>query len=150
MKKRWRDGSVQENLQRVLPRMTEKWFEAGAAALQPGKTWDEMHRFRLLTKRYRYTLEIFQPQYGPGLESRIKLLRNLQTYLGDINDCITAQQLLGPSDDGLHAALAERAQEKTSEMLKFWAQKFAGKEQMEAWKRYLERYAGRNRKLRSK
>ena len=129
-------------------RIAEKWFDAGEKALQPGVTWDEMHQFRLLTKRFRYSLEIFLPLYGPSLAKRIEQLRKLQNFLGDINDCITAQTLLGLDDvDGsVHQALADRAEKKTAELRQFWAETFSGPAPVESWTRYLAKYAGRTRR----
>ncbi len=143
---RWNDAlPVADNVARALPSLAEKWFAAGDKALQPGVTWDEMHQFRLLTKRFRYSLEIFAPLYGPSLLKRIEQLRKLQNFLGDINDCITAQTLLGLDDvDGsLHRALAERAEQKTSELRQYWAATFAGTGPTERWINYLAKYAGR-------
>jgi CHAD domain-containing protein len=145
-KSRWNESSpLDENLRDVLPQMTDKWFRAGNAAMQPGVPWEEMHHFRLLTKRFRYTLEIFQPLYGPSLEGRISQLRKLQTHLGDINDCITTRGLL-PDEDGSDAVARElqlRAEKKTAELRRFWEKTFGGAGAVAAWKNYLTRYAGR-------
>ena len=46
-----------------------------------------MHAFRLKTKRLRYTLELFRACYGPSFEQRIEALKEMQTLLGEINDC---------------------------------------------------------------
>src|SRR5437899_12663022 len=48
----------------ILPAMTEDLFRAGAEAAQAGSTHHQMHRFRLMAKRVRYTLEAFDPVYG--------------------------------------------------------------------------------------
>ena len=116
---RWREQeTVEQNVERVLPKMAAKWFAAGENAMQPGVSWEDMHRFRLLSKRFRYSLEIFAPLYGPSLETRIGLLRKLQNFLGEINDCITARTLLGARRSGcrVESALAERAERKTAEL----------------------------------
>jgi CHAD domain-containing protein len=145
-RQRWSESApVDENLREVLPRMAEKWFRAGDAAMKPGVDWEEMHEFRLLTKRFRYTLEIFQPLYGPSLETRITLLRKLQTYLGDINDCATTKTLLADTDgaETIDRGLEQRAEKKTVELRRFWQRTFGGKGPVAAWKRYLSHYAGR-------
>lgn len=143
---RWREHEpVEKEVQRVLPKMTEKWFAAGEIAMQPGVSWEDMHRFRLLSKRFRYSLEIFAPLYGPALEERIALLRKLQNFLGDINDCVTARLLLGADDPGtvVESSLAARAEAKTAELHSFWQKNFSGPEAVASWTRYLSRYAGR-------
>jgi CHAD domain-containing protein len=146
MKTRWDDRKdVAANLANILPRLAEDWFAAGADAMRKGADWDEMHRFRLLTKRFRYTLEIFEPLYGPGLRARIQQLRELQTHLGDVNDCITAEPLIGSGDDAkaLRAALRNRARVKSGELRRFWVEKFGGAGPQAGWNRYLARFAGR-------
>ena len=143
---RWHDAlPVADNVGRVLPSLAAKWFAAGEEALQPGKTWEEMHRFRLLTKRFRYSLEIFVPLYGPALSGRIEELRKLQNYLGDINDCVTAQTLLGleDTDGALYRALAEKAEHLTADLRTYWASTFSGPIPVEKWTTYLAKYAGR-------
>jgi CHAD domain-containing protein len=146
----WNDTlPVSDNVARTLPSLAKKWFAAGEKGLQPGRTWDEMHQFRLLTKRFRYSLEIFLPLYGPTLAKRIEQLRKLQNFLGDINDCVTAQTLLGLDDmDGsLHQALSERAERRTTELREYWAATFSGRVPAEKWTAYLSKYAGRTRRL---
>lgn len=94
-KTRWNDEApVEEAVRKVLPRIAAKWFRAGEAAMNTGMSWEDMHDFRLLTKRFRYTLEIFRPCFGSSLEERIGLIRTLQTYLGEVNDCVTTEALL--------------------------------------------------------
>ena len=61
MKKLWKDSlTLRENLQRRMPKLARQYFDEGREALAPGTDWTEMHQFRLQTKRFRYTLEIFQ------------------------------------------------------------------------------------------
>ena len=62
---------------------------AGAAAARAGVEYAQMHRFRLLVKRYRYTLEILGTN-----QAQLKILRALQDRLGAINDCVTAADLI--------------------------------------------------------
>lgn len=147
-KRRWNEaGAIEENLAKVLPGIAEKWFRAGEQAMKGSVAWEEMHDFRLLTKRFRYTLEIFQPLYGPSLEARIGQLRRLQTYLGEINDCVTTRGLM-PDGEGADAAARElqlRADRKTAELRRFWAKNFHGAGPLASWKNYLARYAGKGR-----
>jgi len=146
---RWNEAlPVVDNVERALPALAASWFDAGEKALQVGVTWDEMHQFRLLTKRFRYSLEIFMPLYGPSLGRRVELLRKLQNFLGDINDCITAQTLLGldDSDGSMHQALTDRAEKKSAELRQYWAETFSGQAHAEDWVRYLSKYAGRQRR----
>ena len=63
-----RKQTLRDNLQQRLPALAVDYFEAGRAGLAEGTAWSDMHQFRLATKRFRYTLEIFESAYGPGLQ----------------------------------------------------------------------------------
>lgn len=146
MKRLWKDSlNLQENLRKRMPKLAAAYFEDGRKALAPGTSWDEMHAFRLRTKRFRYTLETFRDLYGPGLDNRIESLKKVQTFLGDINDGIVTSGILEglSGTDAVRAALAERADEKTKKLREYWASTFdaAGAERL--WTQYLVNYACR-------
>jgi CHAD domain-containing protein len=144
MKKPWKGKrSLRENLQRTLPALATAWFDEGNAALVNGASWEQMHGFRLSTKRFRYTLEIFRGAYGPGLERRIETLRNLQTLLGDMNDCVVTSEMLRdyPDLEPVRNRLAEKAAKKSSKLYAYWSATFAVPGEQLRWTRYLERYA---------
>src|ERR1700681_3137835 len=61
------DENSEENLRRILPALAEEFFDAGARAAVPGATLPDLHRFRLSSKRFRYTLELFEGFYGPEI-----------------------------------------------------------------------------------
>ncbi len=74
---------------------TKQWFARGRLAAAPGSTHHAMHQFRLEVKRFRYTIEILQPLYGThGADPIIEGLRELQGSLGEMNDCVSALELL--------------------------------------------------------
>jgi CHAD domain-containing protein len=75
----------EEIAQRLLPAMLKEWMTAGDKAAK-SESHKSLHRFRLLGKRLRYTLELFADQ-DPQVEPRLKLLREVQDRLGAINDC---------------------------------------------------------------
>src|SRR5213594_2000685 len=87
--------SAPENAARKLPKLAGRYFKAGRKLLKGRASVEILHRFRLETKRFRYTLELFRPCYGPGLDQRLALLRKVQDLLGEINDCVTAKSLIG-------------------------------------------------------
>src|SRR5262245_35609467 len=97
--------SAARNAAEKLPELARAFLAAGGDL--EGKPYREFHRFRLLAKRFRYTLEIFRPCYGPGLEQRIESLRTLQQHLGDLNDCAATEELVMARND-LSAAEQER------------------------------------------
>ena len=45
------------------------------------------HQMRIASKRLRYTMEICQEPYGKKLDEAIKVVKKIQTLLGDIHDC---------------------------------------------------------------
>lgn len=47
----------------------------------------EHHEMRIVAKRLRYTIEFFAPLYGEDLMPFIKMVKRIQTYLGDMHDC---------------------------------------------------------------
>jgi CHAD domain-containing protein len=100
---------------KTLVPLTRQFFKAAEAAGQPQSTVDEMHRFRLLAKRLRYSLEIFGPAAGRGWQRRVDEIRALQERLGAVNDCAATLDLLNNSGNGpkeaLEALLAHRIQE---------------------------------------
>jgi CHAD domain-containing protein len=148
--KQWkRKGSLRDNLQRRLPALAAEYFAAGREGLAEGTSWDQMHRFRLATKRFRYTLEIFRPAYGPGLEARIEALKSIQTHLGDINDCVVTSAMLAdvPGAETTRDRLGAKANKRTAALRKYWLANFDAPGQYERWIRYLGVYACRPKPL---
>lgn len=146
-KKLWkRSLPIRDNLRRRLPAMALEYFDAGRVALAPGKTWDEMHQFRRATKRFRYMLEIFRPAYGPALDIRIARLRDIQTLLGDINDCVVTSALIGAnaSSEDMQEKLNARAVAKKKKLQHYWTSRFDAPGERERWARYLLSYACRS------
>ncbi len=79
---------------RTLPRMLDKLFASGAQAVADG-TEPALHHFRLLAKRFRYTLELFAEVYGPGTQKCLHALAALQDRLGAMQDCTASLTLTG-------------------------------------------------------
>src|SRR4051794_5175400 len=128
-----------------MPRQVREWFAEGDLALRGDQPYEEIHRFRLLTKRFRYTLEIFRPAYGPSLDRIIEELRGLQTLLGDLNDCVASLHLLTdmPGSDAARIRLDRKATRKAGDVRALWAREYASAERRGQWERYLVRYACR-------
>jgi CHAD domain-containing protein len=127
------------NARRILPELVREYFRKGRK-LDRDSGSKAMHRFRLRTKRLRYTLEAFVAVYGSGLKPRIAGLRPIQNALGDLHDC---EVLLSEVGDKLpHKArsyVEKRAEEKRKEFLQYWRQKFDAKGEDKKWERYLGR-----------
>jgi CHAD domain-containing protein len=143
-KKPWKKSrSLRENLRKHMPKLVRRYFAAGNDAMTAGTSWGDMHSFRLKTKRFRYTLEVFSDLYGPAMESRIELLKNVQTYLGDINDSIVTISLLDRVEEteAIRKRLAARAEALTQELREYWKSTFAVPGAERRWRQYLVTYA---------
>ena len=134
------------NARVILPRMAVAYFENGRKLAQDPPSASELHGFRLDTKALRYTLELFRPCYGPGLERRLAVLRKIQTYLGEINDYATTIQLVAarlPEDDAerprIQRLLEARARRKTAEFRRYARQLFRDAGEERRWSAYLSR-----------
>lgn len=147
-KPQWSEAeSVADNARVVLPPLAESYFDHGRKLLAHKRTSGKLHRFRLKTKKFRYTLELFRDVYGPSLKRRLELLRPIQSALGDINDCAATLELLDrclhKSEKPLKRYFHERAEKKTAEFEEYWRNTFDAPGQSEAWVNYLTRFAGR-------
>jgi CHAD domain-containing protein len=136
------------NAKASLPALAREFFQAGAKAARSGSTPEELHQFRLASKRFRYTLEIFRPVYGDGLERRIERVRRVQTLLGDLQDCVASRALLAemyPRPSAiLSKALTEmdrRASKCETKFRTSWAADFGKPGEESRWTAYLSRYA---------
>jgi CHAD domain-containing protein len=85
----------------LLPRLSREFFTAGREAAKAGAGFRRMHRFRLLVKKLRYTIEIVGGEVLGSGEAQLDRLRGLQERLGAINDCVTTADLI--DDIGLGA-----------------------------------------------
>lgn len=143
MAKIWSDRhGIAANLSRAMPKLVRDYFEAGRKAMKPSRSWDEMHEFRLESKRFRYTLELFQPLYGKRLDPYLERLKQVQDYLGDINDAITARGLLKGVARATEARkmLADRASKKSKKLREYWTQSFDADQSEIIWSAFLASY----------
>lgn len=128
-------GETAEIARGILPAMTEELFQAGAEAAQAGSTHHQMHRFRLMAKRVRYTLEAFDPIYGTVTAEIMESLKGLQEKLGNINDC-AATLVMVARNRGASAAVSRLVRERELEFRMYWKQNFGPKKKGQ-WKAIL-------------
>ena len=103
--------SAAENARLVLPELAARYFTAGRALIARKPSPGVLHKFRLETKRFRYTLELFNKCYGPGLGQRLKALQRIQKDLGEINDCVASREIFfGNGRRGRRGPLARLAE----------------------------------------
>jgi CHAD domain-containing protein len=137
---------ARENAARLLPRLAEKFFRAGDASVEDDLHGEEVHDFRIRTKRFRYVLEYFRPCYGKALDAYLEAVRGLQAVLGDLNDCHSTRVLL---KDLLHTgdpptrhkkilgALDRRENDLFEKYRAYWHETLDSREYREKFIRYL-------------
>src|SRR5712692_5431950 len=86
--------TASQNASRLLPRLAERVLRAGDKSLADDVNAEDAHSFRILVKRFRYTLEYFRPCYGDGMDLYLVRLKALQQALGELNDCYATKRLL--------------------------------------------------------
>jgi CHAD domain-containing protein len=148
MKKlRWDESSsVAQNACAALPELARSYFEKGRKLTGKLPTSTALHRFRLDTKALRYTLELFRPCYGPGLDRRLAVLRKIQAYLGAINDYAATMDLVAarlPSDAPeravIDALLSTVAKRKLLEFRRYAQRLFNDPGEERRWRNCLSR-----------
>ena len=137
--------STAANAHRHLPEAAGEYFSAGrklAARGTPGAR--NLHAFRIETKRFRYTLEMFRKPYGKPLDPYLEALRKVQNYLGDINDCATTRALVldampmpSPQRRKIERALDYRMDKLIANFLKYWRAEFDPAAQEARWRAFL-------------
>jgi CHAD domain-containing protein len=132
-----------QNARRRLPALVSDYFAAGRILMKGKPAPKDLHRFRLVTKRFRTILEMFRPCYGKGMEIRIEHLRGVQNRLGEINDCATTLALLKPAAKykNIAARLNRRAAQRATAFRHYWHQTFDPPQQESRWRRYFSSFA---------
>jgi len=130
--------SARENARRELPPLAARYIADVRSALAKDPPPPKLHRLRLATKRIRYTLELFRPCYGKGMEQRLEALRKIQQQLGDTNDCVAAWDLLSKimrssvERTRMERYLDRRAKKQAAAFRALWQEQFEAPGR-EAW-----------------
>jgi len=140
-------ASASSNARVRLPAMLQSYFDQGRKLMgRSSYSVAPMHPFRLETKALRYTLELFRPCFGPGLEGFLLGLRRIQDCLGALNDYATTKALLGarlpersPEWEMANRVLTARAKRKSSEFRRYWRQTFDRPDADRRWMNYFSR-----------
>jgi len=140
-------ASAAENARVELPKMARRYFEAGRKAMDSKRPPEKLHAFRLKTKRFRYTLELFRPLYGPNLDRYLKSLRGLQGALGKVSDHQAIQRVLA-SDRELKSHIEHALKGKLRDLRQSW-RAFDSPGQLKRWRTYLARQQARPRAKRA-
>jgi CHAD domain-containing protein len=138
----WQAGqSSTQNAAEVLPSLARAFFAQGKT-LTPQVELKALHSFRIQSKRFRDTLELFRPCYTLHLERLLKLLRDMQQILGELNDLTTTHQMLterGFAKSHPHVLdhLETQLTEKTEHFFSLWQHTFARPGEERRWVNYL-------------
>ncbi|MCU1273246.1 MAG: inorganic triphosphatase [Bryobacterales bacterium] len=137
-------STIARTAQRMLPRMAQQFFERGNEAAKTKASPRELHQFRIASKKFRYTLELFTSVYGPPLNSSLEKIRNAQRLLGDINDCETVHDMLSQykAADTLTSWLKKRQRRKMEQFQRYWTETFSADGELRKWSALLSRPAG--------
>lgn len=121
-----RNGSGPRNIrpaeQNRVREMATKFLALGKQAASPETSAQEVHRFRIASKKFRYTLELVEPFYGAGLLPWLDRVKAIQSILGDANDCETVREMASRwnTGEGLIAKLDERQKRKLKKFRREW------------------------------
>jgi CHAD domain-containing protein len=107
----------------AIRRVAEKQLRRGKRALREDAPPKKLHRLRIATKEFRYTIDLFLPVLGGSAEGLLDELKELQTLLGDINDLASARRLVetagGPG--GIAKRLKKKQRKKIRKFRKAWS-----------------------------
>src|SRR5258708_2243503 len=127
-------GTAAETAKAALSKLVQKYFKAGRKAANGKRSAKQLHRFRIATKEFRYSLELFRPVYGPSLERHIGALRELRSILGKLNDHHTLRPFF-KGDKALKAKLDDAMEKHLSQFHELW-KKFDADGTLRRWKAY--------------
>ncbi len=131
-----------------LPALAKAFLRQGRALAAGRRSPRRYHRFRVCTKRLRYTLELFRERLGAGADEPLATLQRLQDRLGALNDCLVACDRYAErsrSDSDLAQALervAGLAWRHEQGFLGAWNEAFGCKGRRRAWVRAMRTQAG--------
>lgn len=81
------EGSpIVENFPKTYPPLIERYFRRGRKLVRRKAGPEELHRFRIRTKRIRYITEIYEELAPRTLRAALREFRMIQGILGDMQD----------------------------------------------------------------
>lgn len=128
----------------TLPREAKEYFKAGARAANKNHSLGRLHEFRLHGKSLRYSIELFEPLYGPHLDHLTKLLKRTQQLLGEMADARAGLKLVKQMNapDSALEPLRRLAHEKREAFALRWREEVPDDAIAAAqWVEYLRRFA---------
>jgi CHAD domain-containing protein len=143
-------ASVTRTAQQTLPRLAEAFFERGHRAAKDKASPAELHQFRLASKKFRYSLELFLPLYGPLLKPALEKIKQVQSLLGDINDCETVRKMIlqYKGTGGIATWLKSKERKRIEEFQKCWLETLGTEAELRSWKNLLRHSVGKTQAAR--
>ena len=140
---------IGKTAEQTLRRMARDYFARGNEASKASAPPEGLHRFRIATKKFRYTLDLFAPLYGPPLGDRLASIKHIQTLLGDTHDCVIVRELVSHYDgsDNLMARLRKMQRKKTEEFQQRWHEEFGDAKKARSWIDFLGNLEGKPREV---
>jgi CHAD domain-containing protein len=131
--------AIEETAHETLPGLARDFLKSGHAAGQANASPKRLHEFRIAAKKFRYTLELFAPLYGPPLHRWQEKIKRAQSLLGDINDSATVEEMLlhVKGGDAIARWLQKRQRKMTDEFWQHWREDFGDPDQARGWIAYL-------------
>ena len=127
--------SVAENASGILPKLVDKYVGRSRHAVRANASAKKLHRFRVATKKFRYTIELFMPVYGDRLDRELDAVRDLQRVLGKLHDYYVISKML-EDDRALQDKLQKLLEKKLKEFNSQW-RAFGSKAHIKRWKAFL-------------
>jgi CHAD domain-containing protein len=133
--------TTDEAARKVLSSIAKDFLRHGDEAASPKASPHDMHRFRIVAKKLRYTLELFQPCYGAVLNGSVAGIKRTSGLLGDINDSATVGDMVAEYEGArqLTRHLKKRQDKKTEEFRDYWAEERKEGEDLRNWINHLGR-----------
>jgi len=133
-------ATAAQNARRTLPTLVKEYFVEGRGMARGKPSPAALRRFTQRTRRFAYTLELFQSCYGPVLARRLDALRRLEQSSEELLDCAVARRIFGKMPDApLRRFLDHRTRSKLAEFRACWRAEVDAKGQERAWRDYLAR-----------
>lgn len=134
------DEAIHELARRALGRIAKDFLKQGNEASSAEASPNVLHHFRIVAKKFRYALELFQPLYD-ALDPIVASIKRAHALLGDINDCVTVADIISEYKGGKPLAdrLKKRQHKKTEEFRKYWKEAFSDGERLRSDIDHLQR-----------
>jgi len=123
------------DVSRLLVRLSRNFIRRGNKVASHLKA-APLHKFRLAAKRFRYSMELFEPALP--LKPWIDEIKCLQDLLGEANDCRASRQLLRQymgkrGAPKLRSALRASQKQEAHEFQQLWDKRFGKTARAHRW-----------------